>query len=167
MDTVHFQKVYLPLQHKLFRFALRFVRDPMVAEDIVQEVFLRIWKKREELAGLEKPEAYCMTMTRNLSLNHLKGRDQQHADISEVLPPLGDLPSGDQAMEQQEKVRQVQAAIRSLSERQQLVVHLREVEEMTYEQISQILDISLAMVKSELFRARQHLKIKLQRHERR
>lgn len=165
MDTVHFQKVYLPLQHKLYRFALRFVRDPMVAEDIVQEVFLRIWKKREELAGLEKPEAYCMTMTRNLSLNHLKGRDRQHADISEVLPPAGDLPSGDLAMEQQEKVRQVQAAIRTLSERQQLVVHLREVEDMTYEQISQILDISLAMVKSELFRARQHLKTKLQRHD--
>jgi RNA polymerase sigma factor (sigma-70 family) len=166
VDTEHFRKVYLPLQHKLYRFALRFVRDPMAAEDIVQEVFLRIWKKREELAGLEKPEAYCMTMTRNLSLNHLKGRDQQHADISEVLPPAGDMPSADLTMERADKVARIQAAIRSLSERQQLVVHLREVEEMTYEQISQILDISLAMVKSELFRARQHLKIKLQHHAR-
>lgn len=166
MDTEDFRRIYLPLQNKLYRFALKFVHDPMVAEDIVQEVFLRIWKKRQELAGLEKPEAYCMTMTRNLSLNHLKGRDQKHADISDVMPPAGDLIQADRQMEASETVRKVQAAIKTLSQRQQLVLHLREIEEMTYDQIGEILGLSLAMVKSELFRARQHLKVKLQHHVR-
>lgn len=162
MDTEAFQSIYLPLQNKLYRFALRFVQDPMAAEDIVQEVFLRIWKKREELAGLEKPEAYCMTMTRNLALNYLKGKDQQHADIGEINPPSGDLIAADRQMESSDTVKRVQAAIKTLSQRQQMVLHLREVEELTYDEIADVMRLSLAMVKSELFRARQHLKAKLQ-----
>lgn len=166
MDLEEFRAIYLPLQHKLYRQALRFVRDPMAAEDIVQEVFLRIWKKRKELASLEKPEAYCMTMTRNLSLNHLKGRDQQHAEVSTIMPPVSDAPLADQRLETNESILRLRAAIKTLSERQQMVLHLREVEEMTYDQIAALMDLSLAMVKSELFRARQHLKIKLQPHAR-
>ncbi|MBP6185402.1 MAG: RNA polymerase sigma factor [Saprospiraceae bacterium] len=167
MDIEHFKKTYLPLQNKLFRFALRFVKDPMAAEDVVQEVFLRIWKKRIELADLEKPEAYCMTMTRNMSFNYLKGKNQHHADLDEVREPAGNLIGADKQMEANERMIRIQKAIKTLSERQQLVIHLREVEELTYDEIAEILEISLAMVKSELFRARQHLKVKLEKYERR
>lgn len=167
MDIEHFKTTYLPLQNKLYRFALRFVRDPMAAEDVVQEVFLRIWKKRVELADLEKPEAYCMTMTRNMSLNYLKGKNQHHVDLDEVREPAGNLIGADKQMEYSERMIRIQKAIKMLSERQQLVIHLREVEELTYDEIAELLSISLAMVKSELFRARQHLKVKLEKYERR
>lgn len=166
MDIEAFRKTYLPLRDKLYRFALRFVGDPMAAEDIVQEVFLRIWKKREDLTGLERPEAYCMTITRNLSLNHLKDRSRQHGDLDTVREPAGNLQAADARMESADEVRRVRAAIAQLSERQQMVIHLREVEELPYEEIAEVMGLSLAMVKSELFRARQHLKIKLSRHAR-
>jgi RNA polymerase sigma-70 factor (ECF subfamily) len=68
MNLDAFKKIYLPLREKLYRFSLRYVKDPMAAEDIVQEVYLRVWNKRVEMAELEKPEAYCMTMTRTLSM---------------------------------------------------------------------------------------------------
>jgi RNA polymerase sigma-70 factor (family 1) len=166
MDIEAFRKTYLPLRDKLYRFALRFVGDPMAAEDIVQEVFLRIWKKREDLAGLERPEAYCMTITRNLSLNHLKDKGRLHSDLDAVREPAGTLMAADARMESADEVRRVRAAIAQLSERQQMVIHLREVEELPYEEIAEVMGLSLAMVKSELFRARQHLKIKLSRHGR-
>lgn len=166
MDIEAFRKTYLPLRDKLYRFALRFVGDPMAAEDIVQEVFLRIWKKREDLADLERPEAYCMTITRNLSLNHLKDKSRHHGDLDAVREPAGNLQAADARMESADEVRRVRAAIAQLSERQQMVIHLREVEELPYEEIAEVMGFSLAMVKSELFRARQHLKIKLSRHAR-
>jgi RNA polymerase sigma-70 factor (ECF subfamily) len=167
MNLDAFKKIYLPLREKLYRFSLRYVKDPMAAEDIVQEVYLRVWNKRVEMAELEKPEAYCMTMTRNLSLNYLKKRDSQHADLDAVAMPESHDRNADDEMIASENILRLREAIKTLTERQQLVIHLREVEEMTYDQIAELMEMSLAMVKSELFRARQHLKVKLEHYVRR
>lgn len=164
MDVKDFQRLFLPLRHKLYRFALKFVQDQMAAEDIVQEVFLRVWNKGQEMVELDHPEAYCMTMTRNLSLNYLKAKSRQNVGLDSVGQQAGTHVAADRMMEINERIVELKAHIRTLSERQQLVLHLREVEELTYDEISTALDISLAMVKSELFRARQNLKKKMERH---
>lgn len=164
MDVRDFQRIFLPMRHKLYRFALKFVHDQMTAEDIVQEVYLRVWAKGDDMLALEHPEAYCMTMTRNLSLNHLKSKNSQHVGLDSVRQQEGYQPAADRVLELGERAAQLHAHIRTLSDRQQLVLHLREVEELTYDQIAETLDISLAMVKSELFRARQNLKRKLEGH---
>lgn len=164
MDVKDFQRLFLPLQHKLYRFALKFVRDQMAAEDIVQEVFLRIWKKGQDMINLEHPEAYCMTMTRNLSLNYLKAKSRQNVGLDSVGEAIGTQVAADKMMMINERVAVLKEYIKTLSDRQQLVLHLREVEELTYDEIAAALEISLAMVKSELFRARQNLKKKMEGH---
>jgi RNA polymerase sigma-70 factor (family 1) len=161
MELEEYKRIYLPMKDKLYRFALRYVQDTMAAEDIVQEVFMRIWRKRFELVGLEKPDAYCMTITRNLSLNYLKDKHRLNADLDTVTPPLSNTRSPDAGLESEDKLSIIRAAIKTLSKRQQMVLHLREVEELTYDQIAEAMELTLAMVKSELFRARQHLKTKL------
>jgi RNA polymerase sigma-70 factor (ECF subfamily) len=75
--------------------------------------------------------------------------------------------NADDEMIASENILRLREAIKTLTERQQLVIHLREVEEMTYDQIAELMEMSLAMVKSELFRARQHLKVKLEHYVRR
>lgn len=164
MDLEEFKRIYLPMKDKLYRFALRYVQDSMAAEDVVQEVYLRIWRKRFDLVGLEKPDAYCMTITRNLSLNYLQDKNRKNADIDAVAPPVSTAKSPDAGLESDDKLAVIRAAIKTLSERQQMVLHLREVEELTYDQIAEAMELSLAMVKSELFRARQHLKVKLSKY---
>ncbi|MBK7344908.1 MAG: RNA polymerase sigma factor [Saprospiraceae bacterium] len=164
MDVKDFQRLFLPLRHKLYRFALKFVRDQMAAEDIVQEVFLRIWNKGQDMVNLEHPEAYCMTMTRNLSLNYLKAKSRQNVGLDSAGEQVGTQVAADRMMMINERVVVLKAFIKTLSERQQLVLHLREVEELTYDEIASTLEISLAMVKSELFRARQTLKKKMEGH---
>ena len=167
MDIQTFQQTFLSLQPKLYRFALRYVRDPMAAEDIVQDVFVRIWQKGEALLQIENPEAYCMTMTRNLSLNYLKAKNQQNLGMDAAGQPASKGPLADRQMELNEQMTVLREAITQLTERQQLVLHLREVEDMTYDQIATTVEISLAMVKSELYRARQALKRKMEQYVRR
>ena len=70
----YFKKEIIPLKNKLFRYAISFVKDVDEAEDVVQEVFLKMWNKRTELKKVKNVEAWGMTITRNHSLDVLKRR---------------------------------------------------------------------------------------------
>ena len=72
MTTEEFKSEVLPVKNKLYRLALRLIGDAEEAQDIVQEIFLRLWSKREKLREYRSIEAFAMTMTRNLCLDKLK-----------------------------------------------------------------------------------------------
>jgi len=72
MSTEQFQKDILPFQDKMYRYALSIVYDVDLAKDIVQEVFLKIWKKRDQLSQINNKEAWCIRVTRNMALDKLK-----------------------------------------------------------------------------------------------
>lgn len=71
MRITEFKNQILPLRDKLFRLALRITLDRAEAEDIVQEVMLKMWDCRGEWDKIKNKEAYCCTMTRNLSLGKI------------------------------------------------------------------------------------------------
>ena len=72
MNLEAFQNRVLPAKNKLFRFALRFLGNEEDAKDVVQEVFIRVWNGRQTMDQVQNWEAWCMRITRNLSLDRIR-----------------------------------------------------------------------------------------------
>ena len=135
------------------------------AEDISQQVFLRIWKSAKRYKPAAKFTTYLFTITRNLVFNEIRRRKRRnevssderqeniHVEISD-----SDEYRPDREMERQELTKIVDKAIAALPEQQRMAVVLRRYEQMPYEEIAEVLGISLSAVKSQLFRARTTLR---------
>ncbi|MBK9337110.1 MAG: RNA polymerase sigma factor [Lewinellaceae bacterium] len=160
--TIFHQHVY-PIRHKLYRFALRMTGSVPEAEDVVQEVLERVWKSSEvQSEGVQSWEAWCMILTRNRSLDKLRSNARRSAKpldgVAEQTPDGADTARAAEARDMAEQARRF---MQELPEKQRLVMHLRDIEEMSYEEITRILDIPMDQVKVSLHRARKAIREKL------
>lgn len=161
MNIDSFHTVILPLKDKLFRFAYGIVRDQEEAEDILQDVFLKLWGKRDEWDHIENIESYCFRVTKNTALDRL---DSMSVRKTGVIDPekenlfFVDNCSPYTEMERKEQRSVIDQCIAMLSENQRLVFTLREIEGMSYREIAEALAISEDLVKVSLHRARQKMK---------
>ena len=80
MNLETFQNQVFPVKNKLFRFAFRLLGSSEEAKDVVQEVFIKVWNGREQLAEIENVEAWCMRITKNLSLDRLRQQQRRPTD---------------------------------------------------------------------------------------
>lgn len=159
MDKFH--SIVLPLKNKLYRFALSIVYDSAEAEDIVQDIMLKLWSKKDEWDQIENLEAYCFKATKNLSLDKLASKelrktesideDKESSSITEHETPFS-------LISRKETQSNIYKCIEQLSENQKMVFQLREIEEMSYKEIAEALDITEDSVKVNLFRARKKIK---------
>ncbi|WKN30238.1 sigma-70 family RNA polymerase sigma factor [Porifericola rhodea] len=158
-----FKHKVLPVKNKLYRFALRYLGNEDEAKDVVQEVLIKAWDRREELHVYRSIEAWCMQLTRNISLNKLKSGHYSKTDVlDDGLRLSYSAQSPYESAETQDTMNSLQKFMRHLPLLQQQVIQLRDVEGYTYDEISEQLDVSLGQVKINLFRARQNLKKNLQ-----
>ena len=158
-----FKHSVLPIKNKLYRFALRLLRNEDEAKDVAQEVLIKAWNRRDDLQNLGSIEAWCMRLTRNMSLNRLKSGHYDKTDEltdTQNLYVVGHNPY--QSTEQRDTMNNVKLFVEALPDLQQQVIQLRDVEGYTYEEISKALDVNLGQVKVNLFRARQNIRRKLQ-----
>lgn len=153
--TIFHQQVF-PIRHKLFRFALSITGNAHEAEDVVQEVMEKVWKSpMEQSVAVQSWEAWCMTLTRNRSLDKNRSRNlRRTSPLDGVNERQDGRMSPAQAAENQDLATQVRQLMQDLPEKQRFVMHLRDVEELSYEEISDTLQISLEQVKVNLHRAR-------------
>jgi len=135
------------------------------AEDIAQQVFIRLWKSAKKYKPTAKFTTYLFTITRNLVFNESRRRKRkQHSSIEEQGEEWGaqvvdnDAASPSDEALKAELVKAVDKAIGNLPEKQRMAVILRRYENMPYEEIAKVLGISVSAVKSQLFRARSELK---------
>jgi RNA polymerase sigma-70 factor (ECF subfamily) len=135
------------------------------AEDIAQQVFVRIWKSASRYKPQAKFTTWLFTITRNLVFNEMRRRQRKPAvSINEreedfhIGTPDESTQTPDAAILQRELEDAVDAAIQALPKKQRMAVILRRYEDMPYEEIGRILSLSLPAVKSLLFRARAELK---------
>lgn len=166
MSLQFFHTHIFPVKDKLYRFALRLLGNTADAEDVVQEVLIKTWNQRGEWPNIRNVEAWCMTLTRNLSID--RKRLHRHYTTEEAASGLPDerLPSPFQAAVAEEYTVNIQKALNELPEKQKLVMHLRDIEGQSYQEISEILDMPLNQVKINLFRARQYIRETLLKTER-
>ncbi|MDD2243761.1 MAG: RNA polymerase sigma-70 factor [Dysgonamonadaceae bacterium] len=167
MDKFH--SIVLPLKNKLYRFALSIVYNSTEAEDIVQDIMLKLWSKKDEWEQIENLEAYCFKATKNLSLDKLAAKeirktesidmDRESFSISEQETPFS-------LISKKETQVNIYKCIEQLTENQKMIFQLREIEDMSYKEIAETLDITEDSVKVNLFRARKKIKELLSNIER-
>lgn len=162
MVLEEFKHSVLPVKNKLYRFALRFLGSEDEAKDVVQEVLIKAWDRREDLKLYHSIEAWCMRLTRNLSLNKLKSGHYSRTQVLEDHD--GHVNTGENPhanTETNDVMANIQRLLKRLPEKQRQVLELRDIEGYSYQEISEILGIDLNQVKVNLFRARQTLKKQL------
>ena len=145
----------------MYRLALSLVKDKLEAEDIVQDVFLKLWDKRDEWKNIENVEAYCFRMAKNLSLDRmtsLRMKTTESISSEDSDYKFVDSQTPLSQFERMEKRQAIDKSIELLPENQRMVFQLREVEGMSYQEIAATLNISEELVKVSLYRARNKLK---------
>jgi RNA polymerase sigma factor (sigma-70 family) len=155
MDLEAFENRVLPVKNKLFRFALRFLGNEEEAKDVVQEVFIKVWNGRQQMKEVENWEAWCMRVTRNLSLDRIRLMNRKS---TRPIEESFDLQHADrtphESTEIGESMSKIAEMIAALPEKQRQVIHLRDVEGYSYQEICDILELDMNQVKVNLFRAR-------------
>ncbi len=164
--TIFHQQIF-PIRHKLYRFALRITGSAHEAEDVVQEVLERVWKSADEqTASVQNWEAWCMTLTRNRSIDKTRTQTQRRAlPLDSLSAHSAAEPTPAQETELRDMAARVRRLMEALPEKQRLVMHLRDIEELSYEEIAAVLDITLDQVKVNLHRARKTIREKLLKTE--
>lgn len=165
MKKLSFRDDVLPLKNKIFRLALRVTLNEAEAEDIVQDVLVRIWNKRDELDDVESMEAYSLTVCRNLALDRLARKETSNLALDEapVMPSQDAQP--DQQLIRNERLRLVDKFFNTLPVQQRMVMQLRDIEGRPYKEIAAITGQSEEQVKVNLFRARQRIRKQIEKTE--
>jgi RNA polymerase sigma factor (sigma-70 family) len=162
MNLEAFENRVLPAKNKLFRFALKFLGNEEEAKDVVQEVFIRVWNGREQMAEVQNWEAWCMRITRNLSLDRIRSiARKQTQPIEESFDVHNEALTPHESTEVHESMQKINQFMASLPEKQRQVMHLRDVEGYSYNEICDILELDMSQVKVNLFRARNAVREKL------
>ena len=158
MTEKQFNTEYLPLAGTLYRIAFYILEDKALAEDAVQEVFLKLWETRDRLNGILTPKAYCITMVKNICLDRV--RRASRLEFPSQLPEQ-EAPPVQDAIDNKERLAMVMEAVKSLPDRQREVLLLRTVEGLSYEEISARTGIGALSLRVLLSRARTTFKEKL------
>lgn len=155
-----FELVLAQFQDKVFRLAFSMMRNETQAEDIAQDVFVKIWKALPGFHGGAALSTWIYTITRNTCLTELKKRSTrptvslQEPDVEVVADSIPALQSSDRAAGME---MDVEAMLAELPEKYRQVITLFYLEQKAYEEVAAMLGIPLGTVKTLLFRAKKEL----------
>jgi RNA polymerase sigma-70 factor (ECF subfamily) len=150
----------LPFKDKVYRLAKRLLISTDEAEDATQELYVKLWNKKEEISGLRSVEAYAMTLTKNYCLDRLKSKQAGNLKLVHS-NYLSNEISLDKKIELENSVQIVKKLIDQLPEQQKIIIQLRDVEEYEYDEICEILDMNQTAVRVALSRARKTIREQL------
>ena len=164
-DQNAFQQLVELHQNMVIGTVAKMLGNNSEAEDIAQQVFVRLWKSAPRYEVKAKFTTFLFTITRNLVFNETRRKqrrkehslDEQQENSFTEMPDQSSSTPGDNLLKAELRSK-VDQAIASLPEKQRIAVILRRYENMPYEQIADVLELSVSAVKSQLFRARGRLK---------
>jgi RNA polymerase sigma-70 factor (ECF subfamily) len=164
-DAPAFEELVMTYQHRVFGVALRMLGSRAEAEEVAQEAFVRAHRALGEFRGDAKLSTWLYAISSRLCLNRLASGERRLTRQGEdALLRLSDAgPRPDAALERRELESALGRAIAELPEDRRIVVVLRDIEGLSYEEIAQVLELELGTVRSRLHRARADLKEKLER----
>ncbi|MBS7237875.1 MAG: RNA polymerase sigma factor [Prevotellaceae bacterium] len=165
MKKLSFRDDVLPLKDKIFRLALRITLSRAEAEDIVQDVLIKVWNRRDDLAEVDSIEAYSLTVCRNLSLDRLQRKENDNVNLDDAPPTEADDAPPDLQMIRNERIDNIKRLIERLPIPQRAAMQLRDMEGKTYKEISAITGQTEEQVKVNIFRARQYIRKQIEKIE--
>ncbi len=166
MTSTEFKKQVLPFGKKLYHFARLLLNDETEAQDAVQETYLKLWKIKERLAGLNNVEAFAMKMTKNWCLDRIKARKPLLVEsYTGGYDSETDANDPHSELEATDKLTRFNSLMKSLPEQQQIIVQLRDVEGYEFEEIAEITGMNLNAIRTNLSRARKKIRENLMKLE--
>lgn len=156
MNADTFKRLLMPSHRRMYVLAFRLTGNSADAEDVVQDVFMKLWEKRDKLSEVDSLEAYAMTLVRNACIDMLNSRRHDEA-IDEVkgVESGCDIASG---LENRDRAVKVLSIIDTLPETQRMVVTMRDVEGCEMEEIQKATGQSPGNLRVLLSRARMSIR---------
>lgn len=164
-DRRAFEELVITYQHRLFGVAFRMLGNRAEAEEIAQETFLRAHRALPEFRGEARLHTWLYGIASRLCLNRLASAERRvvRGDDEALAAAASDEPSAAARLERAERDAAVREAIGALPEERRIVVVLRDLEGLSYDEIAEVLGLEPGTVRSRLHRARLDLKAKLER----
>jgi RNA polymerase sigma-70 factor (ECF subfamily) len=175
-DVSSFELLLRKYRTPVVNFLYRMVRDTAAAEDLAQEVFLRVYRARGQYLPTAKFTTWMFRIATNLALNALRDGRYRQQEVSidraafdsvdrESEPPALEIPDRQPSIEleliRRDRAEQIRRAVEALPEKQRAAVLLHKYQEMDYDEIAGVLGCSESALKSLLFRAYETLRVEL------
>ena len=162
MNADEFKQRFLPLNAKLYKVAYLMLGNEDDAKDAVQDAYMKMWNRRDSLADIDNPQAYCVALVRNLCLDRHRA-----ASIDMVDKPPEELPiaSGydtSQHIERQQTAQLLNQCLARLPAQQRQVVRLRDINGCSMQEIEKATGLTAVNARVLLSRARKALRTQLQ-----
>lgn len=161
MDLNMFTQTIIPVKDKLFRFAYAILGNAMEAEDVVQEVLIKLWNQREHIDQIQNLDAWCIRVTKNLAIDKTRSVHRRAFDLPEQTEMADRSVNPHRAAELGDAVEKVKQLMNRLPASQRMVMQLRDIEGLAYDEIAQQLELSMEQVKVYLHRARKTIREQL------
>ena len=164
MKSSEFKLLVMPYSERLYRMAFRLMGNREEAEDIVQEVYLKLWGMRNELMKYNSIEALSVRITRNLCLDNLRRRkSSQEALRIEKTKGEGYSETPSETLERKEEAEVIHSLIAALPEPQRSLVHLRHMEGKEYDEIAEMVNMNVNAIRVSISRARKQMREMLEK----
>lgn len=163
-DAFAFTLLYDHYRARIYGVALRFLKSRDHAEEVVQEVFLKVWTKREDMVGLLNFEAYLFTMARNVVFDFLKNLAKEVANKKDFTFIVQEVIGADQRLIEQQYSQLLHHAVSQLPPQQKQIFRLARIEGLSHQAIADELQISRLTVKAHMAKALQTIRHNLQHH---
>jgi len=159
MKQNEFIATVLPFKDKLYRLAKRILVSKDEAEDAVQEVYLKLWKGKQNIKKYKSPEAFAITMTKNYCLDRLKSK--QATNLKIVHNNFQTHENLEKSIEANDGVAIVFKIMETLPDQQKIILQLRDIEQFEFSEIAKMLDSNETAVRVALSRARKTVRDEL------
>ena len=157
MEKELFIQELLPLRDKLVRYAMQFLKQENEAEDITQEVYVRLWNMGNSLDEYQNKSALSYTITKNLCINRLNSKQYNEGNLDLIATQYeGRLPDSD--LEYKDGAEQVLKIMDNLPTLQQAILKMRHVDELEISEIAELTGSSIEAVRVNLSRGRKRVK---------
>ena len=165
-DEPAFAELFRRYDRRIYPFVLKMIKSPILAEEITQEIFIKIWRHRESLSVIEQPESYILTIAARHTLDQIKKRLNEHKMLqrfSAGLSPTHNEPEELLLLKDTEEL--IQRAVDQLPPQQKSVYLLSRQQGLSYEEIGQELKISPNTVRNHLVKALAAIRIWLEQQD--
>lgn len=151
-DQAAYKELFVRLHGRLKQFAYSILKSNEEAEELVSDVFIRIWEKREQLPDIESPLLYFYTTVKNLALNRLsKQKRQASASAEDWLVQLNSIYfDPEQLMVTEEMMRKIRQAINDLPPRCRIIFKLIKEDGLKYKETAELLQLSVKTVEAQM-----------------
>lgn len=159
-DEPAFTEIFKRYDKRIFPFAMKIVKSEMLAEEITQEIFVKLWKNRSRLADIDHPQSYIFTICSNLAMDYIRKQLNQRKLLNKL-----QLSSGwegknftDDTVIYRDYKSMVDRAVEKLPDRQKQVYHLNIRQGMNHEEIASLLHLSPYTVRNHLAEAQRSIR---------